>query len=214
MNLAMRVGACGLTLTVVLGCTQSKPAIDPDMLAAQRARLSLDEEPDGAAGVLDVREMLVGTDDVPSQDSQPESTENPSEPEPDTAARGAPVVVVGRIGGVPNPWKQARPDYPWSADQAEFVIADAAAAAEVEEHGHAHADADHDCPFCAAAANSDVVAVVRFHDEAGKVIPADARQLFNLQGEETVVVRGKAKILGDAQDGILLVEADGLYVRR
>ena len=92
-------------------------------------------------------------------------------------------------------------------------MADAAASAEVEDHGHAH-DPGHDCPFCAAAADSDVVAVVRFKDKAGKVIAIDAKQLFNLVGDETVVVRGKAELLGNATDRLLVVEADGLYVRR
>ena len=220
MRQRWRLSACVLALGTVAGCTRSEPSIDPAVLAAHRERLVLAEEPDGVVGVLDVREMLAGpaeAEDEPLDDGSTDSAE-PAGPPPQAASvnqdAAETIVVVGRIGGIPNPWKQARPDYPWLAGQAEFVIADASAAAEVEEHGHAHDDPEHDCPFCAAAADSDVVAVIRFKDKSGAVIPIGAKALFDLKGDETVVVRGKPEILGDAQDGVLLVEADGLYVRR
>jgi hypothetical protein len=206
---------------VAAGCAPTAEKVDSDLLAAHRGRLILNEEPEGVLGVVEVREMLaVPVDDASTKGA--DSSENPAADlataEPADAAQvPAEVVVVGRIGGVPNPWKQAQPDYPWSASQAQFVIADAAAATEVEEHshaGHAHEDPHHDCPFCAEAANSNVVAVVRFTDSDGKVIPVDARQLFELEGDETVVVRGKAHLLGDSKDGVLMVDANGLYVRR
>jgi hypothetical protein len=154
---------------------------------------------------------VVGSLEAEDPDLSSSTQEGPS---PEKAAQPGPVVVVGKIGGVPNPWKQAHPDYPWTARQAQFVIADAAAAAEVEDHSHAHDDPHHDCPFCAEAAHSDVVAVVRFKDTQGRILPIDARKLFELAGGETVVVRGKPRLLGDKKDGVLVVEADGLYVRR
>ena len=217
--------ACWLALVAAAGCSQSEPDIDPAVVAAHRDRLVLAEEPDGVVGVLDVRELLAGPVEAVEEGPEAALEDGPAEGADSSATQAAAsestawvlpetVVVVGRIGGIPNPWKQARPDYPWLAGQAEFVIADAAAAAEVEDHGHAHDDPDHECPFCAAAADSDVVAVVRFKDKSGKVIPIGAKQLFELQGDETVVVRGKAEILGDPKDGVLVVEADGLYVRR
>jgi hypothetical protein len=219
MPRSWRIPAWWLVLIAISGCTQSEPPVDPAVLAAHRERLVLGEEPDGAVGVLEVREML-----APPAEAEETSVGDPSNaadsaaPPTDLAAGSQVppemVVVVGRIGGIPNPWKQARPDYPWLTGQAEFVIADAAAAAEIEDHGHAHDDPDHECPFCAAAADSNVVAVVRFKDKSGKVIAIDAKELFDLKGDETVVVRGKPEILGDAKDGVLLVEADGLYVRR
>jgi hypothetical protein len=208
-------------LGALAGCTRSEPAVDPAVLAAHRERLVLAEEPDGVVGVLDVREMLAGPADTVDKeqaegttDASESSQTQASDVETTDAALPETVVVVGRIGGIPNPWKQAQPHYPWTAGQAQFFMADAAAAAEVEEHAHAHDDPNHDCPFCAAAADSDVVAVVRFKDKAGKVIAIDAKQLFDLKGDETVVVRGKPQIVGDAKDGLLVVEADGLYVRR
>jgi hypothetical protein len=216
MRQAWRSGGWTLALLAAAGCTRTADTVSPEVLAAHRERLVLAEEPDGVLGVLDVREMLVGPADA--------------DPDGGTAAVNAPaeslaaeqpvapeaVVVIGRIGGVPNPWKQGSPDYPWSPGKAEFVIADPAAAAEVEDHdhGHAHDDPDHECPFCATAANSDVVALVRFKDEDGGILRIDARELFDLRGEETVVVRGKPQMLGDAKDGVVVVEADGLYVRR
>lgn len=203
-----------LALLAAAGCTRTADTVDPQVLAGHRERLVLEEEPDGAVGVVDVREMLLGSEDA---DAEGESEPADASAEVATAEQPAApeaVVVVGRIGGVPNPWKQAQPDYPWSAGQAQFVIADPAAAAEVEDHGHAHDDPDHDCPFCAAAAHTDLVAVVRFKDEDGGILRIDARELFDLRGEETVVIRGKPQMLGDAKDGVVVIEADGLYVRR
>lgn len=186
---------------VATGCTSTTADTpDPEVLSASREKFMLAEEPDGAVGVVDLRETLVGTEDT----------------ETSTAAADRPemVVLVARVGGVPNPWKDSKPDYPWSSGRAEFVVADAAAAAEIEGHGHAHDDPDHECPFCASHAHSDVVAIVRFTDEAGKILSIDARELFELEGDETVVVRGSPKFVGAGQDGLLVVDAEGIYVRR
>jgi hypothetical protein len=210
-----------VALAAAVGCTQSEPAIGPEILAAHRERFILAEEPDGVVDVMSARQLLTGSTQGADAIGPPEATgtadaDSEHSPVPASSESATPqtVVVVGRIGGIPNPWLQARPDYPWMAGQAEFVIADAEAAAEIADHGHAHDDPDHDCPFCAEAANSDVLAVVRFKDPAGQMIPIDAKRLFDLKGEETVVVRGKAEMLGDSKTGVLVVDADGLFVRR
>jgi len=187
----------------LVGCTQSPPAVevDPAVVQAHRERLVLDEEPDGAIGVIDVREMLaVGTVEQSDESTRDENSVDES-------------VRPASLSSQP-PTESAQPDYPWTKGQAKFVLADAAAATEVEEHGsHHHDDPDHECPFCASAANSDAVAVIRFFDEAGKVIPVDARRLFEAKEDATVVVVGTARLVG-SKEGLLMIDATGLYVRR
>jgi hypothetical protein len=122
------------------------------------------------------------------------------------------VVLVGLVGGVPNPFAETQPDFPFAKRQAMFFVADPEAVAELEEHGHQHAPGE-ECAFCLANAADGVqlIAAVQLIDEKGKVLPVDARELFDLADKETVVVAGKAKLVaGD----ILTVQATGLYVRR
>ena len=122
------------------------------------------------------------------------------------------VVMVGRIGGLPNPWQKTEPGYPFVAGEAKFFLADPGAVAEHEGEGHGHA-AGEECAFCAAHAadSTSMLAVVQFKDKNGQVYPRDARQWFNLKGSETVVVHGKARLV---EGGLLVVDADGLYIRR
>ena len=210
-----------LVCGVMVGCTQSPTTaeVDPAVVQAHRTRLVLDEEPDGAVGVIDVREMLAGptveqSDESPGDENSVDASVTPASLTTGPPTESAEVIVVGKIGGVPNPWKDAQPDYPWTKNQAKFVLADAAAAAEVEAHGsHHHDDPDHECPFCASAADSDAVAVIRFFDESGKVISIDARKLFEVKEDATVVVKGTARLVG-SKEGLLMIDADGIYVRR
>jgi hypothetical protein len=122
------------------------------------------------------------------------------------------VVMVGSVGGVPNPTDQSHPDFPFAKGKAIFFLADPEAVAEMEEHQHKHAPGE-ECAFCAAhaAESAHLIAVVQFADEHGKPLNIDARDLFDLKEKETVVVKGKAKI---APGGMLTVNATGLYVRR
>ena len=50
--------------------------------------------------------------------------------------------------------------------------------------------------------------MVNFVDEKGEIIRIDARKLLDLKENQTVVIRGKAKLLGGA---MLLIDADGIY---
>ncbi len=122
------------------------------------------------------------------------------------------VVLVGVVGGIPNPSEQSYAEFPFAKGHAMFFLADPEAVAELQEHGHQHAPGE-ECAFCAAHAAdaTALIAAVQFSDENGKAYPVDARELFELKEGETVVVRGKAK--GQA-GGILTVDATGLYVRR
>jgi hypothetical protein len=122
------------------------------------------------------------------------------------------VVLVGSVGGVPNPSDQSTPDFPFAKGQAIFFLVDPEFAAEAEEHAHTHAEGE-ECAFCAAHAadSAHAIAVVQFADEKGKPLAVDARDLFELKEKETVVVKGRAKA---AANGMITVDATGLYVRR
>jgi hypothetical protein len=122
------------------------------------------------------------------------------------------VVLVGAVGGVPNPSEQANPEFPFNKGRAAFFLADPEFVAEAEEHAHQHAEGE-ECAFCEAHAHESAhaLALVQFPDELGRPLAVDARDLFELKEKETVVVRGKAKI---DPSGLLTVDATGLYVRR
>jgi hypothetical protein len=115
----------------------------------------------------------------------------------ESAALEADITLVGQIGGSTSPW---------SPGQASFVMIDPAAAAEGHEH------CGEDCPFCKHKSDGqDALALVQFQDEQGSVLPIDARELFQLHDQDTVVVRGRAHI---NEFGLLVVAASGIYLRR
>ena len=122
------------------------------------------------------------------------------------------VVVVGRIGGLTNPWKSTQPDFPFEKNKAKFFLADPGAVAGAEASGHSHAPGE-ECPICAAHAKdtTEMLAVVQFVDKKGNVLPIDCRKLFDVKVKDTVVVRGKARVTAG---GILSLDATGIYVRR
>ena len=293
----------GLTLLGVSGC--SKPALDPAVVAKHRTALLMDEEPDGAQTVLEVREVMFGApadtgvphdhdgdgvadhapedhpaEEGPDHDHDGDGAADHAAEDHDHAAEGeadhdhdadgkadhaaedhdhadhdheageahdhdgdgaadhaaedhehadhdhadhahetkAPlveeldVVLVGSVGGVPNPSDQSTPDFPFAKGQAIFFLVDPEFAAEAEAHAHTHAEGE-ECAFCAAHAAdaAHAIAVVQFADEKGKPLAVDARDLFELKEKETVVVKGKAKA---AANGMITVDATGLYVRR
>lgn len=163
-----------LSTTWAIGCGQS--AAGPTA-SADGARYLLAEEPAGALGVLDVREEV-------------------------EAAGAGDYVVVGRIGGVANPWGDR---------QASFLIVDPAA--EIAAQDHHHADGQ-ECKFCKENREKQMLsslAIVEMVDEQGKTVPTDARQLLGVAADQTVVVRGRAK---RNEEGHLIISAAGIYIRR
>jgi hypothetical protein len=122
------------------------------------------------------------------------------------------VAMVGQVGGLANPWEETQPEFPFATNYAIFFLADPQAVAEHAEEGHVHAPGE-ECAFCAAHAdeNSELFAMVRLVDENGKPIPVDARQLFDVKENDTVVVKGTAQVL---EGGMLVVKATGVYVRK
>lgn len=120
--------------------------------------------------------------------------------------------MVGHIGGLANPWAGVQKEYPFAKSQAVFFLADPQAIVENEASGHSHAPGE-ECTYCAAHAadQKEMLAMVRFIDKNGEVLPVDVRQLFDVKEKDTVVVRGKARV---TESGILVVEAQGLYLRK
>ena len=57
---------------------------------------------------------------------------------------------------------------------------------------------------------ANMIAMVQFVDKNGKVLPMDVREMFQVKESDMVVVRGKAHVTAG---GILVVNAEGLYVR-
>lgn len=173
------------------GCSRA-PLASSDELGRLREQYLLTEEPKGAVGVLDARSILDG------------NTES--------------VTVVGRIGGTKNPW---------STNHASFMIVDPTEDAgltvdddndssspknENSHHGHAGHDPE-TCPFCRHndSAKTKGLAIVQFRDQAGDIVPVDAREIFDIDTNQMVVVTGQATV--DAL-GNLVIAARGLYLRR
>jgi len=190
--------------------------MDSKTVAMHRTRLSLSEEPDGVQTVSDVRLTLLGESADAHDDgdgdhgSHDHHDHAPGEHSQATEPQG--VTVVGHIGGLANPWTGVHPDYPFAKTQAVFFLADPQAVVENEESGHSHAPGE-ECAFCAAHAadKSDMLAMVQFVDEKGAVLPLDVRELFDVKEKDTVVVRGQARV---TEGGILVVDAQGLYIRK
>ena len=169
-------------------------AADTAELAAQRTRLQMASVPQEPASVLAVRKQLKAE---PAQPGAPQARD---------------VTVVGQIGGMPNPWSDTHPDFPWFAGQASFFLVDEKVAAQFASHAKSHGG-DHHCAFCQrlAAKNAHAIAVVNFVDEAGKILPIDARELLGLEEHQRIVLRGRAELLGGT---MLVIHADGVHIRR
>ena len=184
-----------MAIATIAGCEPTSNTVAGNKeLLTQRARLTLTEEPPDPVGIVDLRETLQEAVEAPSSESE--------------SASPWPIVLVGRIGGKSNTADRSTSDFPWEKDKAQFIMSDPSAAIE-HDHGDDHGDDHHDCPFCNKKA-ADAQAMVQFIDDDGNPLPMDARDLFELEGEELVVVRGRAQLVGT----LLMVTADGIYVRR
>jgi len=109
------------------------------------------------------------------------------------------IVIVGRIGGSRNPWIKGR---------AAFSIVDPSLRACSDIPGDK-------CKFpwdycCETDKLPAAMVLVKFVDEQGNVVKADARELLELKELQTVVIRGKAQ---RDEEGNLTVLASGLFVK-
>lgn len=178
------LSSAALLSLVALGC-KPPAALDPEAIAKHKGAVMLAEEPTGAVTPVDLR---------------------------DEEFQKGEVVLVGQVGGVANPWKQAEPAFPFKAGEATFFLVDPGVAAAYADHASDDPDHDENCPFCARGAkeNADAIAIVTFTDAAGKPIRAGAEQMLGLAEGDVVVVRGPAKLVGE----LLIVEAKGIYIRQ
>ena len=179
-----------LGIAVITGL--SAAAGGPDVTRLQQ-QLRLSEEPKDVQQVLAVQKSLVAGRSKPN------------------AATTRDVVVSGQIGGMLNLWPEQHPKFPWYEGQASFFLVDSKIASKFADHAKHHG-AGHNCAFCQSLAvkNATAIAVVNFVDEKGEIIRTDARELLGLKENQTVVVRGKAKLIGGA---MLVIDADGVYTR-
>lgn len=112
---------------------------------------------------------------------------------------GEDVVLVGRIGGSVNPWVEGL---------AAFSIVDPTLKACSDIPGDECKKPWDYC--CETHKLPESTAFVKFVDNDGRPLKADARELLSLKELQTVVVRGKAQ---RDEAGNLTVLADGLFVR-
>ena len=167
----------------------TSPEID-----AHRSRLELAQQPKQAISVVPLLKQLKA---LPAIDGRRELQD---------------VTLVGQIGGMPNPWKETHPSFPWFKGQASFFLLDTKLAGQFAHHA-AHHGGSHDCAFCQnlAAKNAHAVAVVNLVDENGKTLKIDSRDLLGLEEQQTVTVHGRAELLGGQ---MLVIYADGIHVDR
>lgn len=180
----MRVFARLALLALLLSAVGCAPSLVPDpRLAAERARYLLVAEPQDPQSILDLRESLAGAG---------------------ASAQEHEVVLVGHVGG--------NIEQPWSRGTAQFILADPSLVAAADDPHAGHACGD-DCPYCKKRQEAELsgLALVQFLDDDGSVLPLDVRQLFGFDADQTVVVRGRARL---DQAGNLVVAAQGLYLRR
>ncbi len=228
-----------LTLASLSGCSQSGSGADAALVAKYRPLLTMADEPDGAQLIPEVRAALLGESEQHTEEEHAEHEQHEGEDHEEHAhdeheghdhaghdhaghehaheavtktTEAIEVVLVGKIGGLANPWQETQPDFPFATNQAAFFLSDPQAVVENEESGHSHAPGE-ECAFCEAHAadNSELLAMVRFVDEKGGVLRMDVRELFEVSANDTVVVRGSARVVAG---GMMVVDATGLYVRR
>jgi hypothetical protein len=160
--------------------------------ASHRSRLTISEEPKDAQQVLFVQKTMAAA----------RTKANPAETRV--------VTVVGQIGGMPNVWPDLHPNFPWYQGQASFFLVDKKIAAMFTEHAKQHGGSTANCSFCQslAAKNANAIAVVNLVDEQGEILRMDTRELLGLKENQTVVIHGKARLLGGS---MLVIDADGVF---
>ena len=153
------------------GCTESSASVDGEG-EINGTRFILAEEPVGVMCVGDVRDLLPTSE---------------------------PIAILGRIGGIENPWTEG---------EASFVISDPALISLAEDD---HECGDN-CPYCAKKQSEQMqsMAFVQFVDDNGHVLRTDARKLLGVAEDQMIVVRGTASL---NRTGHIVVAATGLYVR-
>lgn len=176
MRLALSFALTVIVTSAMTGCG-GDPSADVDAQGNRAAAIDgsqflLAEEPDEAVGVILAREA---------------------------ALDGAPLVLVGRVGGSANPWIEGR---------AAFTLLDASMS--VVSEGTDSAEGELCLGDCCATERLDCTVLVKVVDEQGKLVPVDSRKLLGLQESDMVVVRGTAK---KDDSGNFTMLASGVHIR-
>jgi hypothetical protein len=167
------VGALGVISQLGCGTAAPTDATAAASPAIDGSKYLLTDEPEDAVGVIEARE---------------------------SAQDGAPVVIVGRIGGADNPWVEGR---------AAFMLIDASMA--VVAAGEECAEGELCTGDCCATEMTACTTLVKVVDAEGRIVAADSRRLLGVNADDTVVVRGKAQ---KDDSGNFVVLAEGVHVRR
>lgn len=158
-------------LVCLSGCGRS-PATEAQASHFDGTQFLLAEEPDGAVGVIAARESAID---------------------------GAPLVLVGRIGGAANPWIEGR---------AAFTLLDASMTVVADGTDSVAGQICTD--DCCATERLACTTLVRIVDSNGEVVPVDARKLLQLKESDMVVVQGTVK---KDKTGNFSMLANRVYVR-
>jgi hypothetical protein len=154
------------------GSSDSQSQIPNTPVSVDASNFKLDEEPGGAMGVIAARE---------------------------SAEDGAPLVLVGRVGGCANPWVEGR---------AAFTLLDASMSVVVEGEGSAEGEI---CTGdCCATERLACTTLVKILDQDGQLVSVDSRVLFGLRESDMVVVQGTAK---KDDHGNFVMLATGIFIR-
>lgn len=159
--------------------------------------------------------LIVGCNNKPGGDSPPSGDQADGKryllaTEPDggkdvakakkEAKDGEDIVIVGRIGGSEDPWVKG---------QAAFTIVDPAVDSCRDIEGDTcETPWDYCCRLDELPAGTAFVKVV---DANGKIVKVGAQKLLSVEPLQTVVVKGKAKVI---EGGNLHIFATGIYVRK
>lgn len=179
MRIMIIASALSITIALISGCAD--PPVDRSRTAAAEAQIGgarymLAEEPDHAVGVIDARQ---------------------------SASDGAPLTVVGRIGGTSSPWVDGR---------AAFTLLDASLVLVAEGTDAGDAEDSQICTGdCCAAERAHATMLVKILGDNGRVLEVDSRDLLGIAESDMVVVVGTAK--KDKNGNVTLV-ADAVFVRR
>ncbi len=159
-------------LVLATGCGSAN-SVNSQTANVDASLYQLDAEPDGAVGVIAARESVKD---------------------------GAPLVLVGRVGGSAHPWIDGR---------AAFMLLDASMSVVAEGEGSGE---DELClGDCCATERLDCTALVKVVDAQGKIVPVDSRELLGLNKSDLVVIQGNAK---RDESGNFVMLAKGVFIRK
>lgn len=163
-------------LVGVVGCGSASDTASPvtnTSVNVDASQFQLAEEPDGAVGVIAARE---------------------------SAEDGAPIILVGRVGGSANPWIDGR---------AAFTLLDASMS--VVDEGKDSGEGELCTGDCCALERQSCTTLVKVVDSQGKLVPVDSRELLGLKESDMVVVKGTAQ---KDKTGNFVMLASGVFIRR